>query len=588
LTSTVLVIGGYGVFGGRLTRLLVQEKDLRVIVAGRSLDQAQRFCTVHGGEAAALDRDGAVERQIRELAPDIVVDAAGPFQSYGAQGHRVARAALMAGAHYLDLADDAEFAVAIGELDALAKERNRVAISGASSVPAITSAAVDALVADLASVLLIESTILPGNRAPRGMSVVRAIVAQAGKPMRLWRGGVGSSVTAWHGLRRASLQVPGARPIRGRWTSFIGAPDLLLFPQRYRARSVLFRAGLELPVLHLGLWLVSWLPKLGIVHSLTTYAAPMRWIADRTLRFGSDRGGMSVTVVGRDATSRNVRRTWTLIVESGQGPFVPALPAFLLTRKLSSGDLQAGARPCLGEFSLAEIEGALSRLPAYMQTTESLEPTLYEQILGHAYRTLPEPIRRLHEVHDQENYHGEATVVVGRSWLSRACVRVMRLPRNAERVSLHVTIERIEQGEKWTRRFGAHEFSSHLTRPHDRKPGVVIERFGLLSFRLGLHASEAGLSMPIARAYVMGIRMPNWLTPISATYETVDAAGRFHFDVDVSLPLVGRVVRYLGWLVPASEQSSVEVTGSSAAAGASTTPRALHAVRRSSSADNRE
>lgn len=398
--------------------------------------------------------------------------------------------------------------------------------------------------------------------------------------MRLWRGGVASSVTAWHGLRRLSLQVPGTTPIRGRWTSFIGAPDLLLFPRRYGARSVLFRAGLELPVLHLLLWLISWLPKLGLVHSLERYAVPMRWIADRTLRFGSDRGGMSVTVVGRDATSRHVRRTWTLIVESGQGPFVPALPAFLLARKLLSGDVPPGARPCLGEFSLGEIERALSRLPASAHTTESLEPTLYEQILGHVYRTLPEPIRRLHDVHDREDYHGEATVVVGRSWLSRACVRVMRLPREVERVLLHVTIERTDKGEKWTRRFGAHEFSSHLARPRDRKPNVIIERFGLLSFRMGLHTSEAGLSMPIEGAYLIRIRLPNWLMPISSTYETVDDAGRFRFDVDVALPGVGRVVRYVGWLVPASEQACVEVTGSSAAAGASTTPSAWHAVRR--------
>jgi hypothetical protein len=272
---------------------------------------------------------------------------------------------------------------------------------------------------------------------------------------------------------------------------------------------------------------------------------------------------MSVTVVGRDATSRPVRRTWTLIVEAGQGPFVPALPALLLIRKLSSGDVPMGARPCLGEFSLAEIERELSRLSAYAHTAESLEPTLYEQILGHAYRALPEPIRRLHDVHDRETYHGEATVVVGASWLSRACVRFMRLPREAERVPLHVTIERTAKGEKWTRRFGAHEFSSHLARPRDRKPGVIIERFGLLSFRLSLQTSEAGLSMPIDGAYLLGFRLPYWLTPISSTYETVDDAGRFRFDVDVALPFGGRIVRYVGWLVPANEQAFIAATSSS-------------------------
>ncbi|HEV7391524.1 MAG TPA: DUF4166 domain-containing protein [Burkholderiales bacterium] len=554
MNKTVLVVGGYGVFGGRLTQLLVQEQDLRVIVAGRSLDQAQRFCTIHGGEPAAFDRDGEIERQINELAPDIVVDAAGPFQSYGVQGCRLARAALAAGAHYLDLADDAEFALGIEEVDALARERNRVAISGASSVPAISSAVVDDIAANLACVLLIESAILPGNRAPRGISVVRAILVQAGKPMRLWRGGAWSSATAWHGLRRLSLEVPGTRPIQGRWTSYIGAPDLLLFPRRYGARSVLFRAGLELAVLHLGLWLISWLPKIGVVRSLEKYAALMRWIADRTSRFGSDRGGMSVTVVGRDATSRHVRRTWNLIVESGQGPFIPALPAFLLTRKLLNGSLPAGARPCLGEFSLCEFEEVLRRFSARVHTVESSEPTLYEQILGYAYDGLPAPVRRVHDVHDREDYCGEASVAIGRSWLSRVCVRVMRLPRDAERVPLRVRMQRTHRGEKWTRRFGTHEFSSYMARPRDCKPGVIVERFGMLSFRLALNPSEAGLSMPIERAYFLGVLLPRWLTPISCTHETVDAAGRFHFDVDVVLPLAGRIVRYRGWLVPAGEQ----------------------------------
>ena len=550
------MVGGYGVFGGRLAQLLIEEQELRVIVAGRSLDQAQRFCTIHGGEAVAFDRDGEIERQIEELAPDIVIDAAGPFQSYGVQGCRLARAALMAGAHYLDLADDAEFALGIEDVDGLAKERNRVALSGASSVPAISSAVVDGIAAHLACVLVIEGAILPGNRAPRGMSVVRAILAQAGKPMRLWRGGVWSSVTAWHGLRRLSLEMPGTRPIRGRWTSYIGAPDLLLFPRHYGARSVLFRAGLELPVLHLGLWLISWLPRFGIVRSLEKYAELARWIADRTLPFGTDRGGMSVTVVGRDPTSRPVRRTWTLIVESGQGPFIPALPAFLLTRKLLKGDLPPGARPCLGEFSLCEFEEVLRRFSACVHTTESPEPTLYEQILGHAYHRLPTPVRRVHDVHDQEDYYGEASVAIGRSWFSQVCVRVMRLPRDAERISLRVRIERNHRGEKWTRRFGTHEFSSYMASPHDRTAGVIVERFGMLSFRLALNASEAGLSMPIERAYFLGILLPKWLTPISCTHETVDAAGRFYFDVDIVLPLIGRVVRYRGWLVPASEQSS--------------------------------
>ena len=41
----VLILGGYGTFGGRLAQLLADEERLTLIVAGRSLAKAQAFCT---------------------------------------------------------------------------------------------------------------------------------------------------------------------------------------------------------------------------------------------------------------------------------------------------------------------------------------------------------------------------------------------------------------------------------------------------------------------------------------------------------------------------------------------------------------
>lgn len=40
----VLVVGGYGVFGGRLVELLAERGELTVFVAGRSLENASVFC----------------------------------------------------------------------------------------------------------------------------------------------------------------------------------------------------------------------------------------------------------------------------------------------------------------------------------------------------------------------------------------------------------------------------------------------------------------------------------------------------------------------------------------------------------------
>ena len=83
MALTVLVVGGYGVFGGRLVRLLRREPGIRVLIAGRSLDDAKRFCRHHGGEPLRFDRHGDLAAQLAAARPDVVVDAAGPFQAYG-------------------------------------------------------------------------------------------------------------------------------------------------------------------------------------------------------------------------------------------------------------------------------------------------------------------------------------------------------------------------------------------------------------------------------------------------------------------------------------------------------------------------
>src|SRR5262245_19598169 len=91
----VLILGGYGTFGGRLAQLLADEERLTLIIAGRSRAKEEAFCATLPATrratavAEAFDRDGDVERQLRAIAPDLVVDATGPFQFYGADPYRV-------------------------------------------------------------------------------------------------------------------------------------------------------------------------------------------------------------------------------------------------------------------------------------------------------------------------------------------------------------------------------------------------------------------------------------------------------------------------------------------------------------------
>ncbi|HTV67645.1 MAG TPA: DUF4166 domain-containing protein [Rhizobiaceae bacterium] len=554
--AKVLVLGGYGVFGGKLARRLAAEPGIEVLVAGRSLEKAQAFCHAHGGAPVALDRDGDLSAALNEVQPDIVVDAAGPFQNYGGDPYRVAQAAVAAGVHYVDLADDAAFVAGIGALDAAAKAAGVSVISGASSVPAISGAALDELTRGLTDIALVESIILPGNRAPRGLSVMQAIVGQVGKPLKVWRGGKWTSPLAWGDVKTVDLTVPETKPVPGRLASRIGAPDLLLFPARYKARSVEFRAGLDLKLLHLGLWALGWLVRARLLQSLHSLVPTMKWIADRLEFSGSDRGGMLVRAIGR-REGETVERNWTLIAEAGDGPEVPPTPAYLVCRRLIGEAVPAyGAYPCLGMLTLAEIEQDLSPFSIRFARNEVPAQPLLEQAVGPDAASMPGAWHRLADVHDQDRFAGEASVERGSSFLSRLAGALFRFPAATERTSVEVIKEKTRAGETWTRRFGESAFVSHLSRRASDGPGILRERFGPLLFIMRLRVRDSRVEWPVERWRFLGLPMPAALRPNSETSEFIDGEGRFNFDVAISVPLAGKIVRYRGWLEPSSDGSA--------------------------------
>ena len=114
----------------------------------------------------------------------------------------------------------------------------------------------------------------------------------------------------------------------------------------------------------------------------------------------------------------------------------------------------------------------------------------------------------------------------------------------------------VSQGrEHWSRDFDGHKFSSIMTVSSGRRSHLVRERFGPVSFAMAL-VLEGGRLKYVRRGWtLLGIPMPKFLAPQADTVEFV-ADGRFHFHVEVKLPLVGHLVTYEGWLEAA--QTTVE------------------------------
>ena len=174
---------------------------------------------------------------------------------------------------------------------------------------------------------------------------------------------------------------------------------------------------------------------------------------------------------------------------------------------------------------------------------------LHEIALGQkAFAALPSRVREFHVQAGGRPWVGEAEITGNSGLCARAIRWCVGFPEPGGRVSAEVRTRITGEGVMWQRTFGQRTFRSTLSA--DPAPGVVRERFGMLTFRLHLSSTPDGIAWPIVGWYVIGIPMPMLLAPRSDTLEGVDGQGRYAFDMAVSLPLVGQLVRYRGWLMP--------------------------------------
>ncbi|MEM7445024.1 MAG: DUF4166 domain-containing protein [Pseudomonadota bacterium] len=548
----ILIVGGYGGFGRRLVAMLSSEPELHMMVAGRSIAKAQAVCA--GTTAAALqptlfDLNGDVGDQLAELRPDIVVDTAGPFQAYGADPYRLARAALERGIGYLDIADGRDFVCGIDTLNDLAAANETFALSGCSTVPALSDAVLRVLADGMTETDGVAAGITPSGQLAMGLSVIQAIASYAGKPVQVRTGGQSKQRHCltdgqWH-----VLGVPGVIPLVPRRFGLIDVPDLELMPKRLPGlASVAFGAGLRPATAHYAVRLAAWLVRLRLLPSLMPFSRLMqrsaRWMAG-----GEPRGGMFVELSGRDDNGPAIRE-WVLIAEGDDGPNIPLMASAALILRCARGERPTpGARPCLDELDLADFEPLFGRFQISTGIWErrQAKQTLYRDLLGTAYDRLPTSIATTHDVSDQKTVTGRARVERGTGWLVALLARFVRLPSASDDVELTVTFRREGDAEIWERRYGPELMRSTMSAGRGTWRHLLIERFGIIAFGFALTSDQTGLKLHLKRWSLAGIRLPLWLAPKIKAAET-EIDGLFQFDVSVSGRLIGQIARYRGWL----------------------------------------
>ena len=337
---SAVVLGGYGNFGKSIVAALAADRSHRVVVAGRDFQQARAVADSVGlpAEPVALDmRATNLAAELRRLDAGVVVHAAGPFQG---QDYAVARACIEARAHYVDLADARGYVCGIGVLDEAARGGDVLVVSGASSVPALSSAVVDML-GRSSRRSRASSTALRQGRSRRDSPRWKECWAMSASPSSNGRAVQWRTAYGWQDLVRRRYPYP----VGARWLGNCDVPDLELFPQRYApVQKVTFRAGVAMTASMLTTWGASWLVRAGLMTSLVPYVPRLHSIALAVERFGSKCSGMHVTLQGLDAKSQPISRTWWLVAGNNHGPQVPCFPAIALARKLLRGEVRRARR----------------------------------------------------------------------------------------------------------------------------------------------------------------------------------------------------------------------------------------------------
>ena len=168
---------------------------------------------------------------------------------------------------------------------------------------------------------------------------------------------------------------------------------------------------------------------------------------------------------------------------------------------------------------------------------------LYRRLLGARFEQLQVRVREVHDVTDTSVWTGRADVERGRSLAARVVATLFGLPPTGRDQALRVTFQVDGDLEIWSRAFGNAVFRS----VQYERGGLLRERVGPSTFVFALETSGEGLALKLQGVRFLGVPLPWLMAPSVYTFES-ERDGRYHFEVEASLPVLGRIVRYEGWL----------------------------------------
>ncbi|MDQ0122942.1 hypothetical protein J2W17_001889 [Pseudomonas lini] len=365
MTLRVMVVGGYGNFGSIVCRRLIAMPGVALVIAGRDSHKTLHKVTeLHASSGRACESwcgdamDSTFISTLQVMGIDWVIHTGGPFQG---QSYAVAQGCIAAGVNYCDLSDCRTFVNGIDALDERAKQAGVVILSGCSSVPTLSSAIIDEYRHRFQRIDSIEHGISSSAKMP-GLSTVEGVLAYAGKPIKQLRNGQVHDVSGWQDLTLRKMPPLGTRVLAN-----VDVPDMDIFPSRYGARTLSFKAGPGLKLGGVANWLLAEALRIGLVRDPAVWAARLHRWGTWFEHFGDGKSAMYIDVKGLGSDGKPLSMTAQLTANNDKGPEIPSCAAVALMSKVVQGYCpEPGARACVGEISVEEYMAAIND-PANLQ-----------------------------------------------------------------------------------------------------------------------------------------------------------------------------------------------------------------------------
>lgn len=185
------------------------------------------------------------------------------------------------------------------------------------------------------------------------------------------------------------------------------------------------------------------------------------------------------------------------------------------------------------------------RLPdlAQPRIISAMTSALFPMLLGSDWDALDECVRRIHGDAPHLRARGEADVGGAANLAARLLRRILGLPRPGTRRPFEFSIKRNGHCESWQRDFSGSLMRSVL----DRTGGLLRERLGPMAFLFELRRDGNAIDWKLRGTRFFGIPLPRWMSG-DVLSRSGSRDGRYAFEVDVQMALIGTLVSYRGWL----------------------------------------